>query len=75
VKRSAEEAEVIVRLDYLTKVARITINQWPAMARKMRRRYGQPNRESGPMIERWEVPMAAISFRAAKPHAKAKKAA
>jgi hypothetical protein len=61
-KRSKTEAEVIVRLDFLDKKAHICVNQWPAMAARMRRRYGAPW-DSGQLVERWVVPLKAVSFR------------
>ncbi len=61
-KRSKTEAEVIVRLDFLDQKAHICVCQWPAMAARMRRRYGDPL-ESGQFVERWAVPLKAVSFR------------
>jgi len=62
-ERSKEEAEVIVRLDFLDQQAHICVSQWPAMAAKMRKRYG-PSRDPGSKFsERWTVPLKAISFR------------
>ena len=61
-KRSKLEAEVIVRLDYVDQKAHICVCQWPAMAARMRRRYGVPL-ESGRFVERWVVPLKAVSFR------------
>jgi hypothetical protein len=58
-----EEAEVIVRLDFMDQVAHICVCQWPAMAAKMRKRYG-PSRDPGSQFsERWKVPLKTISFR------------
>jgi len=62
-QRSKEEAEVIVRLDFMDQMAHICVCQWPAMAAKMRKRYG-PSRDPGSQFsERWTVPLKAISFR------------
>lgn len=61
-QRSQEEAEVIVRLDYLDGMAHITVNQWPAMNSKMKRLYGAP-RDEGQFVARYVVPLKAISFR------------
>jgi hypothetical protein len=62
-QRSKEEAEVIVRLDFMDQKAHICVCQWPSMAAKMRKRYG-PSKDSGSQFsERWTVPLKAISFR------------
>jgi hypothetical protein len=45
-QRSKQEAEVIVRLDFMDQQAHICVSQWPAMAAKMRKRYG-PSRDAG----------------------------
>jgi hypothetical protein len=45
-QRSKEEAEVIVRLDFMDQKAHICVCQWPSMAAKMRKRYG-PSKDSG----------------------------
>jgi len=61
-QRSKLEAEVIIRLDYLDKLAHICVCQWPAMATRMTRKFGKPI-ESGQFVARWRVPLKAISFR------------
>ena len=61
-KRSKEEAEVIVRLDFLDKLAHVCVNQWPAMAARFTKKWGKPI-ESGRFVARWRVPLKAISFR------------
>ena len=61
-RRSKDEAEVIVRLDYLEKKAHICVCQWPAMAAKIRKRYGPSLDPGGKFVERWVVPLKAISF-------------
>jgi hypothetical protein len=62
-KRTKEEAEVVVRLDYLEQKAHICVSAWPKMARKMEKLYGQSNDGRNP--SRWIVPLGAISFRKA----------
>lgn len=64
-KRCAEEAEVIVRLDYLTETAHICVAAWPAMAKKMERLYGPSLDASGGQVRRWRVPIGVIRFRRA----------
>lgn len=71
-KRSRDEAEVIIRLDYKEQKAHICVCQWPAMAAKMARRYGPSLDPGGTLSERWVVPLKAISFRS--PEKKARKA-
>jgi hypothetical protein len=62
-QRSKEEAEVIVRLDFMDQKAHICVCQWPSMAAKMRKRYG-PSKDPGSQFsERWTVPLKTISFR------------
>ena len=61
-QRSKLEAEVIIRLDYLDKLAHICVCQWPAMASRLTRKFGKPI-ESGQFVARWRVPLKAISFR------------
>jgi hypothetical protein len=55
-KRRAEEAEVIARLDYFTGIAHICVVSWPAMARKLERLYGPSLDGKGGQIRRWKVP-------------------
>jgi hypothetical protein len=62
-KRSKQEAEVIVRLDFLEKSAHICVAQWPAMAAKMERLYGRSLDANSQQSCRWAVPIKAISFR------------
>ena len=66
-KRVKEQAEVIVRLDYLDQVAHITVAAWPAMATKMERRYGVSLDGNSEQSRRWRVPLRAISFRSGTP--------
>jgi hypothetical protein len=61
-KRSKEEAEVIVRLDFMDQQAHICVNQWPAMAERLTRKFGKPI-EAGKFVARWIVPLKAVSFR------------
>ena len=63
------EAEVIVRLDAQDRTAHICVSNWPAMARKMERRYGRSkdgNIETAGSSMRWTVPYRVISFRSLK---------
>lgn len=70
-KTCQENADLVVRLDYQKKVARITVVQWGAMARKMTRLYGRSldtdlhnaEKKHEVFTARWEVPLKAISFR------------
>ncbi len=65
-KRSKLEAEVIVRLDYADQKAHICVCQWPAMAARMRKRYGPSLDPNAKFSERWVVPLNAVSFRKAE---------
>jgi hypothetical protein len=65
-KRSKEEAEVVVRLDYLTQTVHICVAQWPAMAAKMERLYGKSLDGQSEMSRRWSVPLRSVSFRRPK---------
>lgn len=63
-KRRAEEAEIIVRLDYMDKMAHICVGSWPRMAAKMRRMYGESfDKGARNQSQRWIIPMRCISFR------------
>ena len=62
-QRSKEEAEVIIRLDFMDQQAHICVSQWSAMASKMRKRYGPSRDPNSRFSERWTVPIKAISFR------------
>lgn len=64
-KRIAQEAEVIARLDFLTNETHITVVSWPAMARRMKRLYGEPFDARG-QVQRWKVEGLPVTFR--KPH-------
>ena len=61
-KGKREEAEVIIRIDHMDDCAYICVSSWPAMYRKMTRRYG-PGMDSKGNSCRWKVPMRSISFR------------
>jgi hypothetical protein len=61
-KRRKEEAEVIVRLDYIDGLAHITVSSWPAMARKLERRYGKSLDGNSDQSKRWRVPLNLIAF-------------
>jgi hypothetical protein len=61
-KRIAQEAEVIARLDYLTGETHICVVSWPSMARRMERLYGKPFNTRG-QVRRWKVEGLAIAFR------------
>jgi hypothetical protein len=63
VKRSKEEAEVIVRLDFSDHKAHICVANWPAMAKRMGRLYGKGLDSPGGSSRRWVVPIKAVSFR------------
>jgi len=65
-KRSKEEAEVIVRLDYMEQEAHILVAAWPAMAAKMERLYGPSLDGTSEQSRRWRIPLRAISFRSGK---------
>jgi hypothetical protein len=68
-KREAECAEVIARLDFREQRAHICVSAWPRMARRMAKLYG-PSLD-GPKTERaarWTVPLKCVSFR--KPSSK-----
>jgi hypothetical protein len=60
--RRKEEAEVIVRLDYIDGLAHITVSSWPAMARKLERRYGKSLDGNSEQSRRWRVPLNLIAF-------------
>jgi hypothetical protein len=62
VKRIAQEAEVIARLDYLTGKTHICVVSWPSMARRMQRLYGKPFDTRG-QVQRWKVEGLTIAFR------------
>ena len=64
-KRIAQEAEVIARLDFLTNETHITVVSWPTMARRMKRLYGEPFDTRG-QVQRWKVEGLPVTFR--KPH-------
>jgi hypothetical protein len=66
-KRVKEQAEVIVRLDYLDQLAHITVSAWPAMAAKMEKRYGPSLDGISEQSRRWRAPLRAISFRSGNP--------
>jgi hypothetical protein len=61
-KRIAQEAEVIARLDYLTGETHICVVSWPSMARRMERLYGQPFDTRG-QVQRWKVKSLVVGFR------------
>ena len=61
-RRIAEEAEVIARLDYVTGQTNITVVSWPAMARRMERLYGKPTHNRG-QVQRWRVNGLLVTFR------------
>jgi hypothetical protein len=61
-KRNAEEAEVVARLDYATGETHITVVSWPAMARRMERLYGKPTRD-GLQVKYWKLPTLLVTFR------------
>lgn len=64
-KRIKDEAEVIVRLDYVDQLAHITVHAWPSMATKMEKRYGPSLDGQSEQSRRWRVPLNRISFRKA----------
>jgi hypothetical protein len=66
-KRSKEEAEVIVRLDFLEQSAHVCVSQWPAMAAKMEKLYGKSLDGNSEMSRRWVIPMRSVSFRRLRP--------
>ena len=61
-KRVAQEAEVIARLDFQTGETHITVVSWPSMARRMERLYGKSLDMSG-QVRRWKVRGLAVGFR------------
>ena len=67
-RRIAEEAEVIARLDYVTGQTNITVVSWPAMARRMERLYGKPIDNRG-QVRRWKVKGLLLAFRTLRKHA------
>jgi hypothetical protein len=68
-KRIKEQAEVIIRLDYQGQQAHICVADWPAMAAKMEKKYGQGLDSPSGQSRRWQVLLKAISFRdATKKH-------
>ena len=62
-ERRKEEAEVMVRLDYVDKLAHITVHAWTSMAHKMERLYGRSLDGDSESSRRWRVPLRLISFR------------
>jgi len=67
-KRIAQEAEVIARLDFLTGETHICVVSWPAMARRMERLYGKPADIRG-QVQRWKVKGLVVAFRKPRKHA------
>jgi hypothetical protein len=71
-KRSAEGAEVVVRLDFKEKRAQICVSEWPAYYAKCRKLYGHPKRCSingGQIVSAWfECPIDRIKFRNLRGH-------
>jgi hypothetical protein len=65
-KRSREEAEVVVRLDFMTQKINIYVAAWPSMAAKMTKLYGPSIDGKSEMSRRWVVPMGLVSFRRPK---------
>jgi hypothetical protein len=63
VKRIKEQAEVIIRLDYQDQQAHVCVADWPAMAARMERKYGEGSDSPSGQSRRWKVPLKAISFR------------
>jgi hypothetical protein len=61
-KRIAQEAEVIARLDCLTGETHICVVSWPSMARRMERLYG-PSLDSRGQVKRWKVEGLIVGFR------------
>ena len=61
-KRIAQEAEVIARLDCMTGETHICVVSWPAMARRMERLYGKPCDARG-QVQRWKVQGLTVAFR------------
>jgi len=61
-KRIKEEAEVIVRLDYMEQLAHICVHAWPAMAARMEKRYGASLDGSSESSRRWRVPLRVVRF-------------
>ena len=66
-KRIAQEAEVIARLDFATAETSITVVSWPAMARRMERLYGKPADNRG-QVQRWRVKGLLVAFRKPRKH-------
>jgi hypothetical protein len=64
--RSQEEAEVIIRLDYLTQQANVCVSRWPAMARKLEKLYGPSLDGQSEQSRRWVIPMRLVSLRRSK---------
>ena len=63
-KGKRDEAELIVRLDQLEGAAYVCVSSWPAMYRKMLRRYGPSLDGRNPEHSaRWKLPLKAVSFR------------
>lgn len=65
-KRSKDEAEVIIRLDFMEQKAHVCVSQWPAMAAKMERLYGKSLDGNSEMSRRWVIPIRSVSFRRPK---------
>ena len=61
-KGRREEAECIIRIDQMDDCAYICVSMWPAMYRKMLKRYGLGLDSKGNSC-RWKVPIRSISFR------------
>jgi hypothetical protein len=66
-KRSKEEAEVIIRLDFMEQKAHVCVAQWPRMAAKMEKLYGTSLDGNSKMSRRWVIPMRSVSFRRPRP--------
>jgi hypothetical protein len=68
-KRNQERAEVTIQIDYRSKTANLCVAEWPAMARRLQKLYGQPKKVSRTADTRsittafWQVPFKAVSFR------------
>jgi hypothetical protein len=60
-KRVKEQAEAIIRLDYLDQHAHICVADWPAMAAKMERKYGKGLDSASGQSRRWKVPKPSAS--------------
>jgi hypothetical protein len=61
-KRIAQEAEVVARLDFLTGETHICVVSWPAMARRVERLYGKPCDADG-QVKRWRIKGLTVTFR------------